>query len=586
VLTAFHLAFVQRGVLEVLLLAPAAGLLGTWVVMRGLAFYAHAVGTAAFPGLVLAAGLGFPAPVGAFAAALVFAFGVERLARRPRAGYDSLTALVLVAALAGGVLLASDVFRSAGSVDSLLFGSLLVVGPRELALAGVVSVLTVAATVFVGPRWLVTGFDAGAARAMGLRSAVPDALLLVLVAGTVIASLAAIGALLVTALLVVPAATVRVWTGSLREWQVASVALAGVEGILGLWLSVRANVPPGPTIAVLGGAVFVTSALASRLEAPLRRPIGATVTAAVAGVVLVVGVGAGSERVPGRLPVTVTTTQLDDLVRNVGGDRVDVHRILAANTDPHEYEPRPADVAAAADARVLFASGDGLDGWIARVLDNAGGQPRVVDLGAVVPVVLAGEPGGTPGAARDPHWWHDPRNAMAAVATIRHALIAADPGGRSAYEENAAAYTARLEGLDRGIAACMARVPAADRTLVSDHDAFGYFARRYGIRVVGAIIPSQSTQAQASAGDLAALATIVRREGVRAIFPERSLSPRLARQIADQTGARADLALYGDALGPAGSAGDTYIGMERANADAMVRGFSGDTRRCALEGAG
>ena len=135
----FQLAFVQRGVLEVLLLSGAAGLLGTWIVMRGLSFYAHAVGTAAFPGLVLADGLGFSAPLGAFAAALVFAFGVERLARRPRAGYDSLTALVLVAALAGGVVLASDVFHSGGNVDSLLFGSLLLTGTRDLVLAGAAS---------------------------------------------------------------------------------------------------------------------------------------------------------------------------------------------------------------------------------------------------------------------------------------------------------------------------------------------------------------------------------------------------------------------------------------------------------------
>ena len=166
----FQLEFVQRGVLEVLLLSGAAGLLGTWIVMRGLSFYAHAVGTAAFPGLVLADGLGFSAPLGAFAAALVFAFGVERLARRPRAGYDSLTALVLVAALAGGVVLASDVFQSGGNVDSLLFGSLLLTGTRDLVLAGAASAAAVAATLALGPRWLARGFDPAAARALGLRS--------------------------------------------------------------------------------------------------------------------------------------------------------------------------------------------------------------------------------------------------------------------------------------------------------------------------------------------------------------------------------------------------------------------------------
>jgi ABC-type Mn2+/Zn2+ transport system permease subunit len=130
VLGPFHYAFVQRGLLEVVLLAVPAGVLGVWIVLRGLAFYSHAAGTAAFPGLVLADGIGFPAPLGAFAAALLFAFGVERLARSRGGGYDSLTALVLVGALAAGVILASDVFHSGADVDTLLFGSLLVVGTR------------------------------------------------------------------------------------------------------------------------------------------------------------------------------------------------------------------------------------------------------------------------------------------------------------------------------------------------------------------------------------------------------------------------------------------------------------------------
>src|SRR5207247_1185635 len=123
----FELHFVQRGLFEVLLLSVGAGLLGTWIVLRGLAFYSHAVGTAAFPGLVVADGLGFAAPLGALAAALVFALALARLARRRRSGYDSLTALVLTGAIALGVILASDVFHSGSNIESLLFGSLLLI---------------------------------------------------------------------------------------------------------------------------------------------------------------------------------------------------------------------------------------------------------------------------------------------------------------------------------------------------------------------------------------------------------------------------------------------------------------------------
>jgi ABC-type Zn uptake system ZnuABC Zn-binding protein ZnuA/ABC-type Mn2+/Zn2+ transport system permease subunit len=584
VLAPFQLEFVQRGVLEVLLLSAAAGLLGTWIVMRGLSFYAHAVGTAAFPGLVLADGLGFSAPLGAFAAALIFAFGVERLARGQRAGYDSLTALVLVAALAGGVVLASDVFGSGGNVDSLLFGSLLLTGTRDLVLAGLAGAAALLATFALGPRWLARGFDAGSARAMGLRSELPDAVLLVLVAFAVVSSLTAIGALLATAMFVVPAATTRLWTARLITWQLSSVALAAAQGVAGLWLSVELNTPPGPTVAVLGGSLFAASLAWHGLGPKTRRPAALVVAAAALVAIGLAGCGSSSTHGSSGPEVVATTTQIGDWAREVGGDKARVHQILQPNTDPHDYEPRPADVEAVAGAGLVLLNGDRLDAWMGVVLSNAGGSPRVVDLGATVPVRLPGAADGPEASRFDPHWWHDPRNAEAAVRTIRDELIAANPGAAETYRANAAAYLRRLGALDSGIRRCLARVPRAERRLVSDHDAFAYFAHRFAIAVVGAVIPSQTTQAQASAADVERLIRLIRREGVHAVFPESSLSKKLAQQIARETGARAGSTLFGDTLGPAGSRGATYVSMEQANADAMARGFTGGARGCAIAG--
>ena len=195
----FQLAFVQRGLAEVLLLSVAAGLVGTWIVLRGLAFYSHAVGTAAFPGLVLADGVGFAPPLGAAGAAAVLAGTVALLGGRRRTGDDSLTALALTGCLALGVILASDVFHSAASVEQLLFGSLLVIDTPDLVLAAVASAATLAASWIVGQRWAARGFDPDAARTMGLRSRVPDLVLLGVIALGAIAALSAIGALLATA---------------------------------------------------------------------------------------------------------------------------------------------------------------------------------------------------------------------------------------------------------------------------------------------------------------------------------------------------------------------------------------------------
>jgi ABC-type Zn uptake system ZnuABC Zn-binding protein ZnuA/ABC-type Mn2+/Zn2+ transport system permease subunit len=581
----FQLAFVQRGLAEVLLLSVAAGLAGTWIVLRGLAFYSHAVGTAAFPGLVLADGVGFAPPLGAAGAAAVLAAAVALLGGRRRTGDDSLTALALTGCLALGVILASDVFHSAASVEQLLFGSLLVIDTPDLVLAAAASAVTLVASWIVGPRWAARGFDADAARAMGLRSRAPDLVLLGVIALGAIAALSAIGALLATAIFVVPAATVRLWVHRLPAWQALSVALAALEGVGGLWLSVELNAPPGPTIAVIAGGVFGLALLARPLRRAGRRAALPAAAAILAGVALLAGCGADLGA-GAKLDVVASTTVVGDLVRQVGGPRVAVHRILNPNTDPHEYEPRPDDVRRTAEARVVFLSGEGLDRWMDDVIDQGGSSPTRVDLGAAVPVLRPGEDSGPEASRYDPHWWHDPLDARAAVLRIRDALAAADPAGRGEYRRRAAAYVARLERLDVGIRRCMDAVPAARRKLVTDHDAFGYFARRYGIRIVGAVIPSQTTQGQPSAGDVAKLTALIRREGVRAIFPEESLSPRLAEAIGRQTGATARYRLYGDALGPADSSGATYLAMERANADAMVRGFTGGARGCAIGGLG
>jgi zinc/manganese transport system substrate-binding protein len=198
----------------------------------------------------------------------------------------------------------------------------------------------------------------------------------------------------------------------------------------------------------------------------------------------------------------------------------------------------------------------------------------VVDLGAAVPVKLPGESSGPEASQYDPHWWHDPRNAESAVRQIAEQLSAVDPADTAKFEANAAAYETKLKRLDSGIANCFDGVPAADRKLVTDHDAFNYFANRYGIQVVGAVIPSQTTQAQPNAQDLSNLVDLIKKEGVKAIFPESSLSPKLAQTIASQTGAQVGQTLYGDTLGPQGSNGDTYLNMEAANAEAMFQAFS------------
>ena len=307
-----------------------------------------------------------------------------------------------------------------------------------------------------------------------------------------------------------------------------------------------------------------------------RRPLAALVTALAAAALGACGSsGEGEGGAQGAPTVVATTTQVADIARAIVGRRADVRQVLSAGSDPHAYEPRPSDVRAMTDADVVLSSGGDLDDWLDGVLRNAGSDARRVELLAAMRA-RRGKGG------LDPHWWQDPRNAIIAADRIRDTLVDADPGGRATYDANAAAYIERLRRLDRAIAACMRAIPARRRRLVTDHDTFGYYADRYGIEVIGTVIPALSTQAQASAGEVARLSRTIREAGVTTIFPQSSVNAKLARAIARDAGARVGPPLYADSLGPPGSPGATYLGSLRANTRALAAGFTGEPARCAL----
>ena len=258
----FSAPYMQRALVEILLLAVLAGALGAWIVLRRLAFFTHSVGTAAFPGLVVASAWGIAPQLAALGAALGFAGARERLARD--GDEDAATGILLVGALALGALLASDVYQSGAGVDRLLFGTLIGLSDTDLALTAIAAAAALAAGAALRRAWLARAFDPDGVRALGVPVAWPERILLAAVAAAVIVALAAVGALLVSVVLVVPAATVRLLAHDLRALQLGTGALAAVEGVGALWLADTVNVSPGPAMAVVSGAVFAVVAVVSR----------------------------------------------------------------------------------------------------------------------------------------------------------------------------------------------------------------------------------------------------------------------------------------------------------------------------------
>jgi zinc/manganese transport system substrate-binding protein len=283
----------------------------------------------------------------------------------------------------------------------------------------------------------------------------------------------------------------------------------------------------------------------------------------------------------GRLTVIATHSILGDLIHNVAGDAVDLTTLVGPDGDTHTYEPVPADTIKVAEADLLFENGLGFETWLDDLYDASGSQAqRIVVTSRIVPLGFAGEgvaaneapvASPAPGQELDPHFWQDVANSESAVEVIRDALIAADPANAEVYQSNATAYLKQLQQLDDDIVTKTASLPVDRRKLVTNHDAFGYFAYRYGYTIEGAALQSFSTEAaDPSAQQLAELVTAIRETGVPAIFPESIENADLVDRIAKEAGVKVGAPLYSDALGQPGSDGDTYLKLMGHNIDAIV----------------
>jgi ABC-type Zn uptake system ZnuABC Zn-binding protein ZnuA len=303
----------------------------------------------------------------------------------------------------------------------------------------------------------------------------------------------------------------------------------------------------------------------------MGRPRGALLAACLAAL-LVAGCSGASRPWrdgSGGLRVVATTTQVADLVANVGGARVDVVTLLKPGIDAHDYEPSPADIEAIAHAELLVENGAGLESWLADIIESSGFDGPVVDASQGARLRQAG---GEP----DPHIWQDPRNAMVMAANVERGLARVEPAGAGAFRANLAAYINELQALDAEVGRQTASL--ASRKVVTNHDAFGYYLDRYHLELVGSVIPSFDSSAELSGRDVRDLVARIRATGAKAIFSETSLPPRAAETIGREAGVRVvtgEDALYGDSLGPPGSDGDTYLKMIRHNTRTIVGNLSG-----------
>jgi zinc/manganese transport system substrate-binding protein len=266
-------------------------------------------------------------------------------------------------------------------------------------------------------------------------------------------------------------------------------------------------------------------------------------------------------RAEDRLNVVASFSILGDLVKNVGGDKVDVTTLVGPNGDVHVYTPAPSDAKKNADARLLVMNGLGLEGWLPRLVQSAGSKATIVTASnGIAPLQL--------GSDADPHAWQSVANARIYVANIRDALIAADPADAAVFRANAERYLGELNALDAEVRAAIAKIPPERRKVITTHNAFGYFAAAYGVTFVAPV--GVSTESEPSARDIATLIQQIKAEKIPAVFLENLGDDRLIRRIAAETGAKAGGTLYSDSLTDEKGPAPTYIALVRHNIKALT----------------
>jgi zinc/manganese transport system substrate-binding protein len=284
----------------------------------------------------------------------------------------------------------------------------------------------------------------------------------------------------------------------------------------------------------------------------------------------------------GKVKTVATFSVVGDLVHNVAGDQVDLVTLVGPDADAHTFEPAPADGVAVANADVLFENGAGIESWLDRLYSSSRSKARRVVLSLGLKLMKAEEDEHKPdtkaatkesGAHEelDPHVWHDVRNVMHMVEVARDQLAEIDPAHAAQYKANATTYLKQLNDLDAWVVQTVATLPESERKLVTSHDTFGYFARRYSFTVLGSGLESVSTEASdPSAADFAKLVDAIKAAKVPAIFAENVQNPKLMKRLAKEAGVRLAPPLYTDALGKPGSTGDTYLKMMRYNVTTIV----------------
>lgn len=569
--------FLQNALITSVAIGMVAGVIGCFIILRGMSLMGDAISHAVLPGVALSYILGINFFIGAIIFGLLASVLITYISQNSVIKSDTAIGITFSSFLALGVILIG-VANSSTDLFHILFGNVLAVQNIDKWITLIITAVVLITIVIFFRPLLITSFDPMMAKAYGMKVEVYHYLLMGLLTLVAVTAMQSVGTILIVAMLVTPAATAYLFTKRLSHMMILSSILGGLSSVIGLFVGYSFNIAAGSSIVLTAALMFVLGFLLSPKQ---RAKFGNKNWGIAAGLLALVTGGiffyssSHQEQTDEKLNVVVTNSILKDITENIAGDEINLHSIVPVGRDPHEYDPLPEDIQKATDADVLFYNGLNLEtggnAWFTKLMSNANkvdNQDYFAVSDGVEILYLEGEEAGK----EDPHAWLNLENGMIYAQNIAQQLIAKDPDHAQIYQENLEEYLELLNELDQEAKEKFASIPEAQKLIVTSEGSFKYFSKAYDIP--SAYIWEINTEEEGTPLQIRLLVDQLKASEVKALFVESSINPRPMQSVARDSGIPIYAEIFTDSVAESGNDGDSYYAMMKWNLDKIYEGLT------------
>lgn len=569
--------FLQNALITSVAIGMVAGVIGCFIILRGMSLMGDAISHAVLPGVALSYILGINFFIGAIIFGLLASVLITYISQNSVIKSDTAIGITFSSFLALGVILIG-VANSSTDLFHILFGNVLAVQNIDKWITLIITAVVLVTIVIFFRPLLITSFDPMMAKAYGMKVEVYHYLLMGLLTLVAVTAMQSVGTILIVAMLVTPAATAYLFTKRLSHMMILSSILGGLSSVIGLFVGYSFNIAAGSSIVLTAALMFVLGFLLSPKQ---RAKFGNKNWGIAAGLLALVAGGiffyssSHQEQTDEKLNVVVTNSILKDITENIAGDEINLHSIVPVGRDPHEYDPLPEDIQKATDADVLFYNGLNLEtggnAWFTKLMNNANkvdNQDYFAVSDEVEILYLEGEEAGK----EDPHAWLNLENGMIYAQNIAQQLIAKDPDHAQIYQENLEEYLELLNELDQEAKEKFASIPEAQKLIVTSEGSFKYFSKAYDIP--SAYIWEINTEEEGTPLQIRLLVDQLKASEVKALFVESSINPRPMQSVARDSGIPIYAEIFTDSVAESGNDGDSYYAMMKWNLDKIYEGLT------------